>query len=234
MQTLLVDPFGTHRPTLVELIKNTTGNILECGCGNSSTVLIKDLIKGTDRKLVSLESNEEWLSKFKHMEDENHKMYFINCGNNDDDETGNAWVEFIKTNEYIQNLSFEVCFIDQSPWTARTKTLHYLKEKSKYIIVHDVDYFPGHKKWGTIKNRLHTNNNSLFKYEMDFSDVAKNYKVYYPPEHSFAGPTGPSTLLCSSIVNKKEFESMTKKINVEQYYKYYEPIGRPHFWAKET
>ena len=219
-------PFGTHRPALIEIIKNTEGDILECGCGNSSTILIKELIKNTDRKLVSLESNKEWLDKYMNLEDNNHKLFFIDAGNDDTDNTAKTWINFIENNDYIKNLNLEVCFIDQSPWTARTYTLNYFKNKCKMLIVHDVDYFPGHGKWGRILNRLHTNNNNIFKYEMDFSDIIKNFKVYYPPEQYFAGPSGPSTLVCSEILSKNEFDKITSTIDYNKTYGTNEPSIR--------
>jgi len=124
MNYLQKDPYGTHRPFLIELIKHTTGNIIEFGCGNSSTILIKDLIKNTDRILISLESNLEWLNKFKGLEDNNHKFFYIDSGNNNDnDETGKKWVDFVKNNKILNNLDFEVCFIDQSPWTETIKCI---------------------------------------------------------------------------------------------------------------
>uniref|UniRef100_A0A6C0BQR8 Methyltransferase domain-containing protein n=1 Tax=viral metagenome TaxID=1070528 RepID=A0A6C0BQR8_9ZZZZ len=216
MDNLVSDPFGTHRPCLVDLVKHTTGNIIEFGCGNSSTVLIRDLIKNTDRKLISLESNLEWLNKFKHLEDENHKLFHINAGNVDNDETGKKWIDFIKNNTLINNLDFEVCFIDQSPWAARTHSLNYFKDKCQFIIVHDVDYFPLNNKWGKIINETH--NNRSIKRDMDFSDTVKHYKVFYPPFKYYACPTGPPTLLCSNILTDNQFNNMCVNIDYEKYY----------------
>lgn len=216
MNTIKNDPFGTHRPCLIDLIKNTTGNIIECGCGYSSTVLIKELIKNTDRKLISLESNLEWLNKFKHLEDDNHKLFYINAGNVDNDSTAQKWINFIKNNQLISSLDFEVCFIDQSPWTARTHTLNYFKNKCPYIIVHDVDYFPLNNKWGKAVRVPGTENKKV--YIMDFSDTIKNFMVYYPPLKYFAGPTGPPTLLCSNLLPEIEFNKMCENINYDKYY----------------
>ena len=53
---------------------------------------------------------------------------------------------------------------------------------------------------------------------MDFSDVIKNFKAYYPPENYFCGPTGPPTLLASNLLSKPEFEEIVSKINLSQYY----------------
>lgn len=216
MNTLKTDPYGTHRPCLIELVKHTTGNIIEFGCGNSSTVLIKELIKNTNRKLISLESNLQWLHKFKHLEDDNHKIFHVDAGNSDEDATGKKWLDFIKNNTLINSLDFEVCFIDQSPWTARTYTLNYFKDKCPYIIVHDVDYFPVHRKWGKAK-RIKSPRN-LDVYDMDFSDIVKQFRVYYPPFKYFAGKTGPPTLLCSNILSDEEFSKMDKYVDYKKYY----------------
>ena len=218
METLLVDPYGTHRPVLTDLVKQTKGNIIECGCGNSSTILIKELIKGTDRKLISLESNLEWFNKFKHLEDNNHKLFYINASNDDNDNTGEKWINFIKNEPKINSLYFEVCFIDQSPWTARTHALKYFKDICPYIIVHDVDYFPTNKKWGKIINKIPTQNKLITKLNMDFTDVVEHYKVYYPPEEHFTCPTGPPTLLCSNIITNDDFNKLCDNINYLSYY----------------
>jgi hypothetical protein len=185
--------------------------------------------------LISLESNKEWLDKFSHLENDNHKLFYIDAGNNDTNETGQKWIDFIENNEIIKNLNFEVCFIDQSPWTAHTYTLNFFKDKSKYIIVHDVDYFPGFGKWGKINHRIHTDNNALYKYDMDFSDVVKNYKVFYPPEEYFAGASGPSTLFCSNLASSEEFNKMVNNINYSKYYpSRYKHSIKPPIWGPDS
>ena len=216
MSSLQTDAYGTHRPCLIDLVTHTTGNIIEFGCGNSSTKLIKELIKNTDRILISLESDLDWLNKFKYMEDNNHKLFYINAGNVDNDATGKIWIDFIKNNKLINGLDFEVCFIDQSPWTARTHALNYFKDKCPYIIVHDVDYFPVHNKWGKAVQIEAPKGKCV--YDMDFSDIVKQYKVYYPPLEHFAGSTGPPTLLCSDVLTDVEFNKMCENIDYKKYY----------------
>tara|TARA_B110001450_G_scaffold191639_1_gene179855 strand:+ start:6690 stop:7397 length:708 start_codon:yes stop_codon:yes gene_type:complete len=215
------NPYGTHRPCLINLIKNTTGNIIEFGCGDSSTILIKDIIKGTNRKLVTFESNKNWLDKYKHLEDENHKFHFIDAGNVDSSETAQKWVDYIK-NSNVKDMIFDVVFIDSSPWSSRTFLVNYYKEKAKYIIVHDCGYFVGasglhlHKQTGTTNlwgkvNKTFTHGSNR-TYDMDFSNVANNYHVYYPYLKYFALYCGPATLLMSNVVTDDEFNSMNEKI----------------------
>ena len=53
---------------------------------------------------------------------------------------------------------------------------------------------------------------------MNFSNILKQSKVYYPPIKYFAGPTGPPTLLCSNILSDHEFNQMCNNINYDEYY----------------
>jgi hypothetical protein len=207
--------FATHQPLLIELLKNTSGNILECGCGEGSTRLIKQYL-GKNRKLVSIESNKEWYDKYKHLEDDNHKLVYVNASNDDNDITGLKWTSFI--NENFSNTEFEIVFIDQSPWTARTHTLKYFINKAKYVVIHDVDYFPSAGKFGKIINV--TRNGDKHKYDIDFSDISNKYYVFYPPFEHYTLPGGIPTLLCSNIASDEEFNNIVKtiKANYNIYY----------------
>ena len=210
-----INSFATHQPVLIEVINKTSGNIIELGCGDGSTKLIKQLIKNTDRKLISLESDREWFNKFAPLADKNHSLFYVDATNDDIATTGEIWVDFIKQNELISGLTFEVCLIDQSPWIARTYCLEYFKNIVKFIILHDVDYFPKNKLWGEIIDRKIRH--EKIKLEMIFDDVVTNYKVYYPPFDYFALNTGPPTLLCSNLTTLEEFEALD--IDISNYYR---------------
>ena len=190
-----INSYSTHQPVLIEVINKTTGNILECGCGDSSTKLIKSLILNTNRKLISLESDKNWLDKFSNLNDKNLSIFYVDASNDDIDSTGQIWQDFFKNNDSIKNNFFDVIFVDQSPWIARTYTLEYFKDKAKFIIIHDADYFPIYGKWGKIINN-----------EYDFSDVCNNYKFF---------PTIPPTLLLSNTLTKEEFENYN--IDISKY-----------------
>ena len=81
MPTYKDHPYFTHQPFFIEVLKNTSGDILECGCGDGSTVMIRDHIENTNRKLVSLESDLKWMNKYTYLEDENHRFYHVDAGN---------------------------------------------------------------------------------------------------------------------------------------------------------
>ena len=184
-------PFYTHQPVLTEIIKMTTGNILECGCGLGSTLLIKKLIQGTDRKLVSLESNEEWLNKFLYLENESHQLHKVPATNDDTLENATIWVDTIKS----LDKNFEVVFIDSSPWLSRKVVYDYFKGSSTYLVIHDFDYFPNNDIIGTTTSKKTEGGRE--KIECTIPDI--NFKLYYPPDQFFPGATGPPTLLATSL-----------------------------------
>jgi hypothetical protein len=219
MDTYKTHPYYTHQPFFIEIIKNTSGNILECGCGDGSTKMIKEQIKNTNRKLISLESNLEWLNKYKHLADEFHELYHIDANNDDNLETGNKWVEFIKQHKLND---FEIVFIDSSPWLSRKCCFDYYLDKSKIIIIHDFDYFSCHNIIGSVINKETKYHNGKYqeKINCNLDGIVKNYKLFYPPDEYFAGPTGPPTLVCSNIMNDNDFQTLIKNIemNMKLYY----------------
>jgi len=220
MSTYKTHPYYTHQPFFIEILKNTTGNILECGCGDGSTVMIKEHIKNTNRKLISLESSLEWLNKFTHLADSSHELHHIQAGNDDNIETGNIWVEFIKQNKFND---LEIVFIDSSPWLSRKCIFDYYLNLSKIIIIHDFDYFPINNIIGRVINKETNHYNGVYqeKITCDLDGIVKNYKLFYPPYEYFAGSTGPPTLVCSNIMDSDEFNDLIKAIelNINAYYK---------------
>jgi SAM-dependent methyltransferase len=195
--------FATHQPVLLELLKVTTGPILELGCGIGSSLLLKHFIT-EDRDVYCVESNREWLERMRRIEAENYKMFFLDAGNEDNDATGKMWVDFCE--KHFSGIAFDIVFIDQSPWTARTHTMNYFLNRAKYIVVHDADYFPLNNRWGKIIETVkETPTHTIHKCE--FTDVSVNSHLFYPPENFFPMKTGPPTLILSNNVMKQEFSN---------------------------
>jgi hypothetical protein len=213
-------PYCTHQPFLIETFKNISGDILECGCGYGSTVLLNNLIKSTSRKLISLETDLNWLNKYTYLINDNHKIYHIDTSSiNDVDKAGPLWIDFIKNN----NLSnFEIIFIDSSSWLSRKYIFEYYLDKAKIIIMHDFDYFPENNLIGTItkKDIIYYNNNKQIKIECNLDNIVKNYKLFYPPKEYFMGETGPPTLICSNLMSDIDFNVLLNTIenNLNLYY----------------
>jgi len=214
-------PYYTHQPFLSEILKNTTGNILECGCGHGSTIFIKNLISTNlqiSRKLVTLESDKEWLNKFIYLNDDLHELYNIDATNDDNYENAKIWTNFIDSN--LKDYDFEVIFIDCSPWLSRKEIFEYFKNTSAIIVIHDFDYFPNNNLIGkTISKEYFKRNDSSIQYEkIQMGEMDPYFKLYYPPVEFFVGETGPPTLVFCS--NKDKFDNIINIIdsNIKKYY----------------
>ena len=219
METYKTHPYYTHQPFFIEIIKFTNGNILECGCGDGSTIMIKEQIKNTSRKLISLESNLDWLNKYKHLANPFHELYHVEAGSDDTLENGNKWVDFIKDNKLND---YEIVFLDSSPWLSRKCCFDYYLNKAKIIIIHDFDYFPINNIIGTVINKeiKYYNGKYQQKTTCNLDGIVKNYKLFYPPDEYFPGSTGPPTLVCSNIMDPHEFQTLIDTIerNIKSYY----------------
>lgn len=169
-----MNSFNTHQPFLKYYVENTLDNILEFGCGYGSTPMLRNLIENTDRKLYTFESDLVWLKQMQQEfpSNDNHEYIYVPEWNNLIPGLSNKF----------GNLS--VVFIDQSPWEARYKTLLEFKNKSEYIIIHDVDWFPENKMFGQ----------KIADFNYTFNDVADSWKLYYPKK-PWPAPTGPPTLV---------------------------------------
>jgi hypothetical protein len=192
--------FYTHQPVVAEVLKLTTGNILECGCGIGSTLYIKNLIKNTDRKLISLESDQNWLNKIKNF----NEIIHVPATNEDTLENATIWVETIKK----LNEHFEVIFIDSSPWLSRKVIYDHFKNQNVIMIIHDFDYFPNNDIIG--KTISKTNENGIEKIEIEIQDI--NFKLFYPPDNFFPCASGPPTLVATNTL----FD--LNKIDITSYY----------------
>lgn len=203
--------YATHQPIFIEILKNTTGNILECGCGEGSTIMLREQIQQTNRKLVSLESNMEWLNRYASLADASHQLYLVDANNEDTVETGNAWVQCIKERQLND---FEIVFLDSSPWSSRKSCFDYFLPRAKIILIHDFDYYPNHNLIGKTTNKQvsYYQGNIQERITCDLQGIVKNYKLFYPPRDYFMGATGPPTLVCSDRMETDEFQSLIDNI----------------------
>lgn len=169
-------PVATHQPFLEFYINKTSGDIIEFGVGDGSTGFILNLIKDTDRKLISVENNLEWYNKIKekYPETEQHKYIFTD-----------NWKETIAT---FNPSEFDIIFIDQAPWEARVWTLDHFKDTSKYIILHDANYYPHNNIFGNKDGQI------------NFSDKFTSWALY--TFSNFNDLRFPPTLVGSNVACK--------------------------------
>lgn len=160
------DAYSTHQPVLYEAVVRTSGPVVEFGCGLGSTPLLYNLCAG-HRRLFTLDSNPDWLNKFACLASPWHRFVWVL-----------DWDAILHV-DYIALVSWGVAFIDHSPWEARVTAVMALKDKARFIVLHDCDYFVTHDM-------------------LDFDELFKYHKVF-PPLEPWPAPTGPPTLLASNF-----------------------------------
>jgi len=193
-----MNPYNTHQQFLkhyIEKIKDQHQydsdpreiTVLELGCGDGSTPLLVDSLRGTNIRLISVDNDESWITRMKmKTNDEGIKHDYIHVKDKDKDKdkrdnNDEGWDNVLRT--LSEDRTYSLVFIDSSPWESRVMALKLFKDISDYIIIHDVDYFVTNNIFGTMKND-----------ELDYSDVFKKWRVYYPPK-PWPYFTGPPTLV---------------------------------------
>ena len=166
----------------------TKGDVIEFGIGYGSTGFLRNLLAGTGRRLVSIESNAEWLDIMRAEFPESKEHSYVHCED---------WGNYI--NEFKYDREISIIFIDQNSWDARVSTCETLKGMTEYVIMHDADYFPGNGVLGRITDGSLPYSDEL-KY--DFSSVFGGergvaYRLYFPPAPWSERRHGPPTLVGS-------------------------------------
>lgn len=77
IENKLYDEYSTHQRMLIAALGQYPGNVLEVGAGWGSTPLLHAYCTAMRRTLLTLDSNPDWIARFKHLEDDQHKLAHI-------------------------------------------------------------------------------------------------------------------------------------------------------------
>jgi hypothetical protein len=128
---------------------------LEFGTGDGSGLIFKEYTdKYPNLTVISYETDYEWLEKCKNKyQNENYIFNYIS-----------SWDDLLISDNL--NNTYDLVFVDQSPWEARIQTIDFIKNKSKIVILHDYDFY----NKGVCDDIFSVNEKSFFytKYNDDF------------------------------------------------------------------
>ena len=119
-----MDCYATHMPMVMSIAFNTSGPILEMGCGNYSTYVLHEICKLTGRRLVTLDEKPDWINKFRFMANGYHEFHLVR-----------DWSSF----SLIDNIKWSMVLIDHAPGERRKVDIARLKCNADYLIVHDTE-----------------------------------------------------------------------------------------------
>ncbi|HSX12795.1 MAG TPA: class I SAM-dependent methyltransferase, partial [Chlamydiales bacterium] len=200
------DSYYSHQPVLYEIAMHSKGPIIEFGCGFGSTDLLHAICKENKRILISVEDHLEWLNIFKekYKEDPWHQFFYVPGKPHKESDSVQHWIDFMYNSDLLNSLQFDVCFIDQHPFSARVEAIKFMKNKTKFVVLHDCDYFPMNQIMGKTIVPISESTHGDF----DFSEVFKYSKIYYPGSPLW---TAPPTLVGS------DSEPVLLEINFNDY-----------------
>ena len=117
--------YGTHHPILAAAVLATEGPIIELGCGHYSTPLLHQMSLVSGRRLVSTETDAEWMSLFTDMASDLHTFQHVDP---------DGWGRFP-----LEGRMWGVAFVDCAPGEYRKIAIERLKEQAQLIVVHDTE-----------------------------------------------------------------------------------------------
>ena len=115
--------YSTHLPLLIEVMKRTSGDVLELGPGVFSTPFLHWRCEVEKRNLLTIESDRKWFNFCRqYYRTPYHKFLHVK-----------KWDD---AKEAI-NKEWDVAFIDHSPSRRRVVEIAQLANLAKYIVIHD-------------------------------------------------------------------------------------------------
>jgi len=134
--------YGSHLPHLLKAVELTAGPVLELGCGDSSTPALHKVCAVQGRFLVSIDSDAEWLSRFKHLESDSHRFEHLA------DPAARDWL----------NKEWSVVFVDHAPGNTRQPAIERARSRAELVLLHDsedIGYGMEEDFWKTFKAYKH-------------------------------------------------------------------------------
>jgi len=119
-----ISGWNSHLPLLFNSLELTkTEDVVELGCGEGSTLFLHEYCLKNNRQLYSLDSNEDWVKKFKHLESPMHIIQHVP-----------DWDKFD-----FARLKIAVALVDHAPGERRIIDIERLANLAKILVLHDTE-----------------------------------------------------------------------------------------------
>ncbi|CAN5216969.1 hypothetical protein BH20ACT16_BH20ACT16_03250 [soil metagenome] len=176
------NPYATHQPVSYAVAQRCNGPVVEFGCGEGSTRLLHSVCAERGVKLLTLDSDAEWLGRYSRaLAGEQHEFRIVE-----------SWSDELAE---IERHEWGLVFIDQGSWEARAETARRLAGKAEYLIVHDHDAL---SDLGLLGSKIRPIAGPHDLGSRDFGDIFSSWREFFPNAPWPYPPTGPPTLLASN------------------------------------
>lgn len=134
LKDLAKDDWDNHRILLWLALEQTkTGTVMELGCGDGSTPYLSEYCKDANRKLLSFETDPDWMERFIHLQSPGHSFTRII----------NNWHI---TKDICPNPS--VILIDHAPGGQRITDVKAYSDFTGIMVIHDTQPKPTAADYG--------------------------------------------------------------------------------------
>lgn len=128
--------WATHLPLLAKVVAKTKGSVLELGPGLYSTPVISQLMAGSGREYLGVDTDPVWIDAIKSnkwLADPAHRVAVVK-----DYRANELWEpEFDDPIGQGRRKKWNVVFLDCFPDSIRYGLLDFLKERATIVICHD-------------------------------------------------------------------------------------------------
>lgn len=138
--------WNNHMFLLWPVLEATDGIVVELGMGHGSTPQLNKYCTDRKRKLYSYDNTLDWVDKFRHFENDYHKLFLAHTWDD---------VEFDK---------IDVLLIDHAPGERRKVDIKRFANIAKYIVCHDTE--PAADHGYQMRSEL-----NKFKYMKDYETI---------------------------------------------------------------
>jgi len=140
--------WGSFQPILIDIMRKTSGDVLELGMGSFSTPLLHSLCLDMDRNLVSYESDRVYFDMHNHFVKPHHTIHLVKDWNDAN----------------ISNRAWSVALVDHKPMERRKEEIKKLVNNTQYVIIHDSQ--PKEDRFYKYSEIY-----PLFKYRFDYNKI---------------------------------------------------------------
>jgi hypothetical protein len=133
---------ATHAPILSAVASKAGGPIIEIGVGHHSTPMLHFIARAIGRHITSIDTNADWISFFSCIPGLGSDHRYL-C-------TGNRLIS-AELPRYLEGTgTWGVAFVDCSPEIDRKKCVELMRNRAKYIVVHDAEPLAKVYDWGNL------------------------------------------------------------------------------------
>ena len=140
--------WGSFQPILIEIMRKTSGDVLELGMGSFSTPLLHSLCLDMERNLVSYENDKVYCDMHKNFRKPHHTIHFVKDWNDVN----------------ISDRAWSVAFVDHKPAERRKEEVRKLANNTQYVLIHDSQ--PEEDRFYKYSEIY-----PLFKYKFDYNKI---------------------------------------------------------------